>query len=76
MNTTVEELAAQAMTLPPESRARLADILVESLADSEPQAVDRAWVEVARRRRDEIRNGDVNAIPGEEALQKVRSILD
>ena len=31
MATTVEQLAEQAMTLPSESRARLADLLVESL---------------------------------------------
>ena len=34
MATTVEQLAKQAMSLPSESRARLADLLVESL-DSE-----------------------------------------
>jgi hypothetical protein len=31
MAMTVEQLAEQAMTLPSESRARLADLLVESL---------------------------------------------
>jgi hypothetical protein len=76
MSTTVEELAAQAMTLPSESRARLADLLVESLADDEPEAVRRAWIDVARQRLDEMRSAAVQPIPGEEALKKVRSILD
>jgi hypothetical protein len=36
MPTTVEQLAEQAMTLPSESRARLADLLVKSLEGAEP----------------------------------------
>jgi hypothetical protein len=31
MSTTIEQVAEQAMNLPVESRARLADLLVESL---------------------------------------------
>jgi hypothetical protein len=76
MSTTVEELAAQALTLPSESRARLADILVESLVDDEPESVRQAWSEVSRRRLDEVHSGAVQTIPGEEAFKRVRSILD
>jgi len=44
MATTVEELAEQAMNLPSESRARLADLLVESLDANELGHIDRLWV--------------------------------
>jgi hypothetical protein len=75
MTTTVEQLAEQAMSLPAESRARLADLLVESLDADELGQIDRLWVAEAKRRRDEVRSGRVEAVPGEEALQKVRDVL-
>lgn len=75
MATTVEELAEQAMNLPTESRARLADLLVESLDTDELGQIDRLWVAEAKRRRDEVRSGRVETVPGEEALQKVRDVV-
>jgi hypothetical protein len=75
MATTVEQLAEQAMNLPSESRARLADLLVESLDANELGHIDRLWVAEAKRRRDEVRNGGVETVPGEEALRKVRDVL-
>lgn len=75
MATTVEKLAEQAMALPTESRAQLADLLVESLDGQELGSIDRLWVVEAKRRRDEVRSGRVEAIPGNEALQKVRDAV-
>ena len=75
MATTVEQLAEQAMNLPTESRARLADLLVESLDADELGHIDRLWIAEAKRRRDEVRSGRVEAIPGDEALQKVRDAV-
>lgn len=71
MATTVEELVEQAMTLPSESRARIADLLVESLDAEELSRIDRLWAAEATRRRDEVRTGQVETVPGEEALSKV-----
>ena len=75
MATTIEQLAKQAMALPTESRARLADLLVESLDAEELGRIDQMWIAEAKRRRDEVRAGHVKTIPGEEALRKVRKIL-
>ena len=75
MAATWEQLAEQAMTLPSESRARLADRLVESLDDDELGAFEQLWVSEAKRRRDEVRTGQVQPIDGEEALRKVRESL-
>ena len=75
MGTTVEQLAKQAMTLSTESRARLADLLVESLDSEELGRIDQMWIAEAKRRRDEVRAGRVEAIPGEKALRKVRDAL-
>ena len=75
MATNWEQLAEQAMALPSESRARLADRLVESLDVAELGAIDNLWVTEAIRRRDEIRSGSVETIDGEDALRKVRDSL-
>jgi hypothetical protein len=75
MSTSIEELAEQAMTLPVESRARLADLLVESLDTDELGRIEQLWVAEAKRRRDEVRSGKVKTIPGPEALRKVRDTL-
>jgi len=75
MATTVERLVEQAMKLPSESRARLADLLVESLDADDLGRIDRLWVAEAKRRRDEVRTGRVKTIPGEQARRKVRDAL-
>lgn len=75
MTTTIEQLVEQAMMLPSESRARLADLLVESLDAEELGRIDRMWSSEAKRRRDEVRAGLVETVPGEEALRKVRDSL-
>ena len=75
MAVTLQELAEQAMKLPGESRAQLADLLVESLEGNELTKIDQLWLSEAKRRRDEIRSGTVEAIPGEEALKNVRDSL-
>lgn len=75
MATTVEKLMEQAMTLPGESRARLADLLVESLDADALGRIDQLWADEAKRRRDEVRGGKVEPIPGDEGLRKVRDSL-
>ena len=75
MPMTIEQLATEALTLPSEQRALLADRLVESLDAAEVSRIDRLWATEARRRRDEVRNGLVKTIPGDEALARVRRSL-
>lgn len=75
MALTIEELAEQAMNLPAELRARLADLLVESLDAADLGAIDRLWLAEAKRRRDDVRSGRVQPIPGDEGLRIVRGAL-
>lgn len=72
MPMTVEQIAAVALALPSESRALLADKLVESLDTAALSQIDKAWLAEARRRRDEVRAGGIQTIPGDEALAQVR----
>ncbi len=75
MATTVEQLVEQAMTLPGESRARLADLLIQSLEGADLGRIEKMWVTEAKRRRDEVRDGKVETIPGEEGLGQVRDSI-
>jgi putative addiction module component (TIGR02574 family) len=72
---TIEELAEEALALPTEQRALLADRLVESLDAGEVSRLDQLWAAEAKRRRDEVRQGRVQTIPGDEALARVRRSL-
>jgi len=75
MATSVEQLAKEAMALQSESRARLADLLVESLESDELGAIEQLWIAEAKRRRDDVRSGKVATISGDEALRQVRDSL-
>ena len=63
------------MTLPPESRAKLADLIVESLGSAELGRIEQMWLTEAKRRRDEVRSGKVETIAGPEGLRRVRDTL-
>lgn len=69
---TLEQIEQEAMALPSEARARLADRLVESLDAAEINRVDKVWATVAKRRRDEVRQGGVKTVLGPEGLARVR----
>ncbi|MGF1590446.1 MAG: addiction module protein, partial [Pleurocapsa sp.] len=58
------------------SRAILADKLVESLEFDTDSAIQSIWVTEAKKRRDEVRDASVQAIPGEQALAQVRRMIE
>ncbi|MDA8421965.1 MAG: addiction module protein [Nitrospiraceae bacterium] len=75
MRLTVEQIAEEALSLPSDARALLADRLVESLDPAEDEEIRQLWIKEACRRRDEIRSGRVQAIPGDVALAQVRQAI-
>lgn len=75
MPMTIDQLAAEALALPSEERALLADRLVESLDSAEANRLDQLWAAEAKRRRNDVRKGSVETIPGDEALARVRRSL-
>jgi len=72
MSLTIEQIAEEALSLPSEARALLADRLVESLDPLEDGYIRQLWVAEARARRDNVRTDLVKTIPGLEALDHVR----
>ncbi len=75
MPLTLDQLAAAAMQLPASSRALLAEMMVESLDAGERDEIERAWADEALRRRDEVRSGRVQPVPGEQVIAEVRSAV-
>jgi len=72
MSLTIEQIAEEALALPSEARALLADRLVESLDPLEDGYIRQLWIAEARTRRDDVRTGLVKTVPGQEALDRVR----
>jgi hypothetical protein len=72
---SIEKLTEEILSLPSASRALLAEKLIESLEFDTDPAIQAAWTTEAKKRRDEIRNGSIQTIPGEEALEQVRRLL-
>ena len=71
--STYEEIMNAALALPPGARAMLAEHLMESLGAENQAEIDALWVEEAERRARELEDGTVQAIPGEEVMNRLRS---
>jgi putative addiction module component (TIGR02574 family) len=75
MHMTVEQIADEALALPSEARALLADRLVESLDPAEDGYIRQLWMREAKRRVDEVRRGEVQTVPAEVAFAEVRQAI-
>ena len=73
---SIEQLVEEILSLPSASRSLLADKLVESLEFDTDSAIQAVWVTEAKRRRDEVRDGSVQPILGDEALAQVRGLIE
>jgi putative addiction module component (TIGR02574 family) len=73
--TTAEKLYQDALALPAETRVELTERLVASLADNVPVEIERAHIDEVRKRIAQVESGEVELIPGDEALARVRNLL-
>lgn len=71
--STYEEIISAALALPPDTRAMLAEHLLESLDVEDQKRIDALWAAEAERRDKEIEDGVVTPIPGEEVMNRLRS---
>ena len=74
MSTSVEELAAQAITLSDEDRSRLVDLVLASLPDDAGNQVHAAWEEEIGRRVASVQDGTAVLVPSEEVHAAARKI--
>ena len=71
MATPVHDLEAEVLDLPAEDRARMLELLIASF---EPKSnSQKAWMDLALRRREEVRSGKIAMVPGDEALARVKA---
>ena len=75
MSTTVEKIALELLGLPAESRALLAEKLIESLDEKQDKDIEALWVNEAKRRSREIKNGKVKCKPAKYVLREARMKL-
>jgi putative addiction module component (TIGR02574 family) len=73
MPPLMTDLEAEILTLPAEERARLLAVLMESLEP--PSAVRQAWMSEAERRQAQVAAGEVQMVPGNEGLARIRATL-
>ncbi|MBN4002396.1 addiction module protein [Nostoc sp. LPT] len=66
----------EALTLPSAARALLAEKLVESLEFDVDETLQTLWTDEAKKRRDAVRSSTAQPIAGEEALARVRQLLE
>lgn len=71
MTTPAHDLAAEVLELPAEERARILQLLIASF---EPKSnAQKAWMNLALDRREEVRSGKVAMVPGDDALARIRA---
>ena len=71
---TLDQIVEETRQLPPDTVAELIDrILIARHGGLEP-GIEQRWKEEVRRRIQEIQNGEVEGIPVEESLARMRTI--
>jgi len=70
-----EEVTTKAMALPAESRAELAELLIQSLEEKEDEEIKSAWLAEIHRRDNEIRAGASVTKPADQVLREAREQL-
>ncbi len=71
----LEELTTKAMALPAESRAELAELLIQSLEERDEKEIKSAWLAEIHRRDREIRACESVTLPADQVLRKAREQL-
>jgi len=72
---TSEEIFRDAVALPTDVRAELAERLIASLAEDISPKISSAQLAEVRRRIAQVESGEAALIPGDEALTRVRNLL-
>jgi putative addiction module component (TIGR02574 family) len=68
MITTADDIIAAAMSLPADTKIKLAEKLLASLHPIDP-GIEAAWATEAERRIDEFEAGKIQTIPAEQVLR-------
>ncbi|MCP4405119.1 MAG: addiction module protein [bacterium] len=72
MERAVKNIVENALSLPSNSRAFIAEVLLESLDFEEDFPINQAWLDEIERRCSDIDNGNIELIPGEKGLAQLQ----
>ncbi|MCY7306954.1 MAG: addiction module protein [Rhodoferax sp.] len=72
MGAVFDELSSKAMALSPVERARLADLMVESLDQAPLTDIDQAWIQLAQQRAEEVRTGTAKTYDADDVIAEAR----
>ena len=81
MSPTEKAVLSEALSLPVQSRAYLADMLWASLPEDQldvpvDQEIHRAWADDARRRMEDVETGKVSLLPGDAVMARFRRRME
>ena len=71
----LQTIKREALGLAPESRAKLAHELLESLDTLSVEEIDELWLDEAERRLKDLDEGRVQLVPAEEVYRKAQALL-
>ena len=74
MTRTINKIYDQALALPDAGKESLAERLVAHLESHVDPDIEKAQLDEAKRRRDEIRTGQIKPVDGETTMAKARTI--
>ena len=75
MASTPQQVFDEALRLPSESRALLAEKLVESLVTSLDPRIEQAHLQAVQERQAEYKAGRSKLVEGDKALQQIRAAI-
>jgi hypothetical protein len=73
MGSHFDDIQRQAKSLPLKEKAARARVLIEELDMSVDANVEQLWIDEAQRRHDNYLKGELEAIPGDDVMKRVRS---
>ncbi|MEW6348414.1 MAG: addiction module protein [Thermodesulfobacteriota bacterium] len=76
MSPSLDEIYEDALRLPDESKAILAERIVEYLETHLNPDLERLHLDIVKRRRHEMRSGEIGPVDGDKALAMARTMLD
>jgi len=72
MAIDLEQLTQEALSLPPDAKVALIELLLQSLDNDE---IDEAWINEAEKRYEELQTGKVKGLPADEVFRQLRKEL-
>jgi len=72
MTIDLEQLTQEALSLPPDAKVALIELLLQSLDNDE---IDEVWINEAEKRHEELQTGKVKGLPADEVFRQLRKEL-